>query len=276
MSGKSQVLVGLSSTPPDGNYLNAKADVCCAVESMTHLSPARQMRRLIATAIVLFGVFLTQHAAMAELVIMPIRPIQDLILIPGTPFNDGAEEVLLEAVGVEGIMFFDSLDQVGTSIDLVNGRFFGTGTDARLGGALSLTTGTGIFTQMFGVLEDVVRDPNHPGFASGALASIISANMSFIVPDYGVRLEGLGIDLEVRDPFLFRAQLNGIPSSNGTRYEADPFSGDASRLAVYLAGTDTIIGYSTNRRLIAVPEPTAMGLLGLAIGGAGFRLRRRR
>ncbi len=114
--------------------------------------------------------------------------------------------------------------------------------------------------------------------ASGDLASIVSADLvEFVVPNYGVNLLDLGESLEVRDPVFFTATLDGLLPSPGTVYTADPYEGADSLLPAYIAGTDVVIGYSTQRRLIAaVPEPSIMLVLTLELAGSAVARRWRR
>ena len=103
---------------------------------------------------------------------------------------------------------------------------------------------------------------------------VLSGELTMIVPEYRVRLVGLDTDLEVRDPFLFRSNFDGLPPSPGTLYLSDPLTGDGSLLEIYLSGTDTLIGYSTNRRLVAVPEPSGVAVVSLLLSLCLLRNRR--
>ena len=195
-------------------------------------------------------------------------PIQDVILPANSPFNSSDSDVLADDVTAFGASVFQRQAQVGTTIELTDGHFFGTGAHPLLGNFELLTGTPHGFSPMTATLENVVQDPAHPGFASGDPASIVAADLvEFVVPDYGVNLLDLGVSLEVRDSFFFTAAFDGLPPSPGTVYTADPFTGTASLLPAYLAGTETLVAFSTERRLIAdVPEPTALVLL--VVGGA--------
>ena len=192
---------------------------------------------------------------------LPMFPIQDVILPAGSPFNMmGTTDLLVDDVTASGTSIFTRMPQVGTTIDLVDGHFIGTGTHPILG-SFELRTGAPYgFDPMTARLENVMQDPNDPGFASGDPSSISSADLvEFVVPNYGVELLDLGVSLEIRDSFFFTAQLDGLPPSPGTTATADPFTGPSSLLTAYIAGTNTIAGFSTERRWVAaVPEPSGL------------------
>lgn len=203
-----------------------------------------------------------------------VTPIQDLTLIAGTPFNQTSEDIQLLNVAVPGVNRWSRLAQQGDEIRMVSGEFEGTSSHPLLGSFTLRTGESGGFSQMVALLSNVVQDPNHPGFASGDVASVISADIVLTVPDWGVRLNDLNVDLEVRDPFFFTGSIDGLPPSIGTEI-ADPFIGVGDQLEVFIAGTDTLVGYSTNRRLVlAVPEPSAA--FGLVLGAAALIRRRPR
>ena len=220
-------------------------------------------------------------AALADPVVsgttlLPMFPIQDVILPANSPFNPTGQDVLADDVTAYGTSTFHREAQMGTTIEMTDGEFFGTGVHPLLGRFELLTGMPYGFAPMTATLENVVQNPADPGFASGDPSSIVSADLvRFTVPNYGVNLLDLGVSLEVRDPFFFTATFDGLPPSPGTVYTSDPFTGPASLLPAYLAGTNTLVGFSTERRLIAaVPEPTTVvSLVGMA---SLFLLRTRR
>lgn len=241
-----------------------------------------RVRQKVLSSCVLFCFFLGIAKVEAALVVggvteLAVMTIQDLVLAPGTGLNPSDEEMVLADVSVPGLFIFDRLDQVGTTIVLENGTFSGSGFDTRLGGDLTLTGGN--FTPMFGLLENVVQDPSHPGYDAGDPGSVSFALLSLTITDYAFRLDALGVELEILDPFLFRAEFDGLPPSPDVEYLSDPFSGLESRLDIYLAGTETIVGYSTNRRMFAVyavPEPGSFTVFSILTGLFAIRRRTKR
>lgn len=208
---------------------------------------------------------------------LPMFPIQDLILPANSPFNPTSMDVLADDVTAFGTTVFTRQTQVGTTIELTNGNFFGTGSHALLGSFEIFAGAQYGLTPMTATLSNVLQDPNHPGFALGDPASIIFADAQFVVPNYGVRLIDLNVNLEVRDSFFFTASFDGLPPSPGTVYTAQPFTGASSLLPAYIAGTQTVVGFSTERRLIAaVPEPSALGAIAVMLLPWVTRRRRNR
>ncbi len=202
---------------------------------------------------------------------LPMIAIQDVILPAMSAFNPTDMDVLADDVTAFGSSVFTRQAQVGTTIELTDGNYFGTGSHPLLG-SFELVAGPSYgFSEITATLENVEQDPNHPGFAAGDPASIVSADLvELVVPNYRVNLLDLEISLEVRDPFFFTATFDGLPPSLGTVYTADPYEGEESLLPAYIAGTDEVIGFSTQRRLIAgVPEPGTLLMLTLGLAGVG-------
>ena len=195
----------------------------------------------------------------------------------GARSNMGTSDLLVDDITASGTSIFVRTPQVGSTIELQDGHFFGTGTHPILG-SFELTTGAPYgFDPMTARLENVVQDPNHPGFSNGDPASIIGADLvEFVVPNYGVNLIDLGVALEVRDSFFFTGQLDGLPPSPGTTATAVPFTGAASLLTAFIQGTDTVAGFSTERRWVAaVPEPRGIHWCALSLIAMVLRRMRR-
>ena len=197
--------------------------------------------------------------------LLPLFAIQDVILPANSPFNPTDQDVLADDVTALGTTIFHRQAQVGTTIEMTDGEFVGRGVHPLLGRFELVTGVSNGFAPLTATLQHVVQDPNAPGFATGDPSSIIAADLVRLeVPNYGVKLLDLGVNLEVRDPFFFTASFDGLPPSPGTVYTSNPFAGPDSLLPAYLAGTNTVAGFSTERRLIAAPEPSAVVLLGMA------------
>lgn len=193
---------------------------------------------------------------------LPVNAIQRVIIPVGSPLHDGsANPIDLGDVAALGAWSFDREAQVGTTIEFVNGNFFGRGTLAGIGD-FSLVGGPAHgFDPIVATLSNVEQDPNDPGFATGDPSSISAGDLLITVPNYGIRFDG-GPNLELRDPFQFVADFDGLPPSVGTVYTSLPFD---QELFAYLEGTNTVAAISTNRILVAVPEPSA-GLSLLTLG----------
>src|SRR6056297_404108 len=198
-----------------------------------------------------------------------VRADQLVTLAPGTAFNPGTVPTPPFNVSATTTSFtFDRMMQVGTTIEFRNGNFFGRGTVDGAGG-FSLLQGSGELTA---TLTNVVQDETHPGFMSGSPESIRSGDLVFNVPNYRLEFDN-GVNLEVRDPFFFRAEFTDGLDQLGVVWTSDPFE---NPLPGYLEGTQDIWATSTNRTLTsvaAVPEPGSMALLGCSAGGVFLRRR---
>ena len=202
---------------------------------------------------------------------LPVEAIQRVILPVGSPLNGSGQEVDLGDVSALGAWSFQRQAQQGTTIQFTDGSFFGRGTLAGVGG-FDLIGGVPFgFGEITATLSNVVQDPNDPGFATGDPSSITSGDLLIQVPNYGIQFDN-GVDLEIRDPFIFNSSFDGLPPSLGTLYESNPLD---QQLTAYIAGTNTIAAISTDRRLFAIPEPAAWILCGLSLLARGVRRRRR-
>ncbi|MFN3189885.1 MAG: PEP-CTERM sorting domain-containing protein [Aureliella sp.] len=208
-------------------------------------------------------------------------PIQDITLFAGGPLMLGSQVDFVDANGTgvvaDGLGQFERVQQTQAgTIELINGVFTGTGTLPGFGN-FELLAGNNGFDPVTATLTNVVQDPNHPGFDAGSPLSIISADITMTVPNYGARLvDQGGIILEVRDSFFFEGSIDGLPLRSPTRFDSNPFDGAASELDIFLRGdnTNTPLGFSTRRYINAVPEPSA-GLASLLVLGLAFCRRRR-
>lgn len=191
---------------------------------------------------------------------LPVIADQRVIIPVGSPLHPGGEnDIDLGVVSARGAWTFERQQQVGDTIEFVDGSFFGRG-ELEGFGEFSLVGGQPFgFDPIMATLSNVVQDPDDPGYASGDPSSIISGDLFINVPDYGIRFDD-GPNLEVRDPFAFTSEFDGLPPSPGTLYVSDPFD---QELEAYLEGTDDVAAISTNRILTAVPEPSSGGLFGL-------------
>ena len=203
---------------------------------------------------------------------LTVFPIQDIELLPNTFLNPTGSSILLDDVTSFGSATFDRQAQVGSTIQLTNGRFSGTGFHPALGPFELFSPNTSM------TITNVVQDPTDPGFATGDPSSFASGNVVLHVPDYGARLAN-GLVLSVRDPFLFEATFDGLPPSPGTLYRSNPFD---LRLNLYATnpatGQEVVVAQSFHRFLIeaAAPVPEPSSLLLLTVGAAGLAARRRR
>src|SRR4051812_24590392 len=120
--------------------------------------------------------------------LLPGTAIQDITLLPNTPFNPtGAPIVINDLFGV-GSITIDRGTQVGTTIPILSlsgGLFYGS--DPLLGsyvfGNVPPLTGA----DFSGVITNVVQDPTDPGFATGQPSSFQSGDFSFGGASFGFK-----------------------------------------------------------------------------------------
>jgi hypothetical protein len=197
-----------------------------------------------------------------------IAAIQNVELLPGTPFNPSGSSILITDLTAVGSFTINRAVQAGTTIDFTSGDAYFVATTSPIGPfelGSGPTIGIGSYS---GSITNVVQNPLDPGFATGQPSSFASGDFSAQVLQFGLRV-GDQL-LFTRDPVTFTGHLDGLPPSLGTTLVSpDPVS-------VYwtnpLDGTDLQVAFSFDRRLTSVPEPSSLmtmglGLTGLLVGG---------
>ena len=192
-------------------------------------------------------------------VTLNLQPTQTFVIPAGTPgFNPGDQPLIRTVTGVGASTF--TVDLSGSTLQLVNGSFFGVGFDEVLGPFELFTGPDNGFDPMTITFENVVGDPSTGDFTADVL--------EFTVANYGAILLAAGVELEVRDSFFFTGgTFNGLPPTPAVTTFADPFDGTASELEVFIRGTDTVVGISTERLVAIIPEPNACVLAALLAAG---------
>jgi hypothetical protein len=124
-----------------------------------------------------------------------------------------------------------------------------------------------------GSITNVVENPLDPGFATGQPSNFASGDFSSEVLQFGLRVEGQL--LFTRDPVTFGGHVDGLPPSLVTTMVSP------DQVGVYWTnsqnGSDLLVAYSVDRRLISIPEPTSLIRLGLGLSSLAVwgRMRRR-
>ena len=199
--------------------------------------------------------------------------IQDVELLPGTPFNPTGSSLVIDDLTAFGTFTIARQAQSGSTIAFTGVQSLFTGSHPLLGN-FELGAGPPLNVGSFlGVITNVMQDPLDPGFPTGQPSSFASGDMRLDVPAFALRFQPSGVVVFTKDPFTFTAALDGLPPSPGTVLQ-----GDGTQLGVYFTdpstGADLLVGYSTDRRLVtsAVPEPAGLALLGAAaVGFFGWR-----
>jgi hypothetical protein len=221
--------------------------------------------------------------ARAELIVagqtyLPSTAIQDITLLPNTPFNPTDQEILIDDLFGVGFLLLNRDAQVDTTINIptLEGLYYGSHPDLGdyvFGSIAPLTA-----ADFGGQIMNVMQDPNDPGFATGQPSSFLSGDVTLGGASFGFEFltgpaAGIKLFTDSNVPFEFSATFDGLPPSPGTVLMN---SGPAS-LDVLFDGQ--VVARSSDRRIIinAVPEPSSMALLGIgALGMCCFAWRRRR
>ena len=216
--------------------------------------------------------------------------IQDLTLLPGTPFNPTNSPILIAGLsGVGSITLNRDAEDGNTNTiaipSLAGGLFFGQNSNLPPGttyvfGNIPPLTGA----DFSGSITNVVQNPLDPGFATGQPSSFQSGNFSFGGNSFGFQfltgpLAGVKLFTDPSVPFSFSSTFDGLPPSPGTVLMN---SGTDALNVLYFdpqTGMNIVVAQTSNRMIVlsSVPEPSSVVLL--AVGGLGlccYGLRSRR
>jgi hypothetical protein len=222
----------------------------------------------VATLAILAGSRAEADPIVAGVTNFPIAAIQDVELLPGTPFNMSGSSIIITDLTAVGGFSIDREAQTGSTINFTGIDAYFTAASSPIGpfvlGA-GPTIGIGGFS---GSITNVVQNHLDPGYATGQPSSFVSGDWQTTVSQFGL-ITG-GQLLFTKDPVVFTGHLDGLPPSFGTTLVSpDP-------VAVYwnFNGSDLLVGYSFDRRLVSVPEPSSLILLGLGLSGVLLLVRR--
>jgi len=218
------------------------------------------------------------ESIVAGTTVLPGEAIQDITLLPGTPFNPGSTPILIQGVSGIGEITLNRDAQVGSTIDiptLAGGMFYGSNPllGSYVFGNIPPLTGA----DFSGVITNVVQNPLDPGFATGQPSSFQSGNFSFGGNSFGFEFltgpaAGITLFTDPSVPFSFSAIFDGLPPSAGTVL----MNSGPDVLNVLFNGQ--VVAESSNRFIIigaAVPEPSSVALAGIAAVGVCCFMRSR-
>lgn len=193
--------------------------------------------------------------------------IQDITLLPNTPFNQSSSAILIKGVSGYGTITLNRDAQTGSTINflsLAGGMYFGS--NASLGsyvfGNVAPLTGA----DFNGSITNVVQNSGDPGFATGQPSSFQSGDFSFGGNSFGFKFlsgpaAGITLFTDPAVPFRFGAHFDGLPPSAGTVL----MNTGPDVLNVLYGGS--VVALSSNRTIVlgAVPEPASFVMLGSGV-----------
>jgi hypothetical protein len=209
---------------------------------------------------------------------LPSIAIQDITLLPNTPFNPTGSAILITGVSGLGSITINRDAQIGNRITIASiagGQYFGSNPllGSYVFGNVPPLTGA----DFSGVIKHVVQNPSDPGFATGQPSSFQSGDFSIGGNSFGFSFltgpaAGITLFTDPNVPFSFSSTFDGLPPSAGTVLQ----NSGPDVLAVLFNGIE--VAESSNRRIIitSTPEPASLTLCGFGIVGlVAYTMRRR-
>ena len=196
--------------------------------------------------------------------------IQDVTVFANTSINPSGNDIFFDDLSGSSIATIVRDEQVGSTINIssLDGWVF-EGSNA-LGDYRFGIVGPFSGSDYSGEITNVVQDPNDPGFNSGDPSSFVSGDYFISGTGFGFEftsgpLTGVVLRTDPGQNFEFEATFDGLPPSPGTLLTPTP--GSDQVLDVYLTDGSgnllELVGTSSDRRILVVPEPSSMLLIGL-------------
>ena len=120
----------------------------------------------------------------------PTAAVQDVELLPGTPFNPTGSSILITDLTAVGGFTINRAAQVGSTIDFTSGDAYFVASTSSIGPfelGSGPTIGIGSYS---GSITNVVQNPLDPGFATGQPSSFASGDFSADLLQFGLRVTG--------------------------------------------------------------------------------------
>ena len=224
-------------------------------------------------AVLLLAIFAPSPLLAASIVagttVLDGTAIQDLTLLPGTPFNPGSTPILISGLSGVGSITLNRDAEDGTTNtiaipSLAGGLFFGSNPNLPPGttyvfGNIPPLTGA----DFSGSITNVVQNPLDPGFSTGQPSSFQSGNFSFGGKSFGFEfltgpLMGIKLFTDPSVPFSFSAEFDGLPPSGGTvLINSGP---DALNVLFFdpTSGMNIVVAQTSNRIIVLSAIPRAI------------------